>query len=331
MKRDSIKFLPDIAPVIAITIALAIANSPAWSADSNKQNKDDSNQQKKVGSKKRTDDTSKSHDEDDIRKILMELEGAFAAKAADKAAALFSDDVSFIDQTGYRLRGSQVLQDRFATLLQQETVPSITIHPEEFKLPASNVALVTGVVGRKQSGADFPSTRFSMVLVKSNLGWKITEFTETLLQETRVEFHLQQLGWMIGNWHVANVDANTHLDVEWAPGRKFIFSKCVVNKNPKTSQTDTQVIGWDPRSNSIVSWHFDSNGGFGTGVWTNNGGRNEWSVDVQGTGADGSTTRATNVFSLKKTDEFTWQSVNRSLDNSPVGDTDPLTVQRDLH
>lgn len=322
MKTNSVVFL--------LVLTIGIAGSPTSGADlPKKQHMVDSN--KIDTSKPRKAELNSSFEEGEIRKILMELEGTLSSKAADKAAALFADDVNFIDQTGNKLHGRQTLQDRFDALFKQETVPAITVHPEEIKLPANNVAVVIGVVGRRQSGTDLPSTRFSMVLLKSDAGWKISEFTETLLQDAQGGAHLQQLSWLIGNWHVNNAAVNTNLNVEWAPGKKFIFSKCVVNRTTKTSDVDTQIIGWDPRSKSIVSWHFDTNGGFGTGVWTNDSQRNEWNVAVQATGADGSTTRATNVFSLKKADQFEWKSIGRSLDDVAVGDTEPLTLQRVVH
>lgn len=134
--------------------------------------------------------------------------------------------------------------------------------------------------------------------------------------------------WLIGQWSTGKSDSSIQLNVEWAPGKKFITSKCILNKVGETPQIDTQVMGWDPQHNSIVSWHFDSNGGYGHGIWSKQSKDNTWTVDVAGVGADGSNTTASNTFSVKTPDEFIWQSVRRSLDGIAIADTEAITVHR---
>jgi hypothetical protein len=46
----------------------------------------------------------------------------------------------------------------------------------------------------------------------------------------------------------------------------------------------TEIIGWDPETQSIRSWVFTSAGRFAEGVWERDG--NAWTVRMDGRGAD---------------------------------------------
>jgi uncharacterized protein (TIGR02246 family) len=266
--------------------------------------------------------------DDAVRNVLMNLEKAVGAKNVDAISALFADDVHFIDQAGDELQGQKAIRQRFDTLFKTGSVPVIGIHPQSITFPADNVALVIGEVSRKVNQDHLPASRFSMVLIKKPGGWIIQESTETVIQAAQTANHLHELNWLIGQWSVNNADASAEMNVEWAPGKKFIISKSIIKKTGKSQETDNQVIGWDPQHNTIISWHFDSNGGFGHGIWSRRPDERTWTVNVVGVGADGSNNNATNIFSLKAADEFSWQSIHRSLDGTPVVDTEPFTIHR---
>ncbi len=262
-----------------------------------------------------------------VRNVLIALEKAFSSKG-ENASILFAENALHIDQAGDEIRGRAALQARFDEQLKTSTA-TIGIHPESITFPAENVALVVGDVSLKQEEKYLPTTRFSMVMVKTNGSWLINQVTETALQAAQMESQLQQLDWMIGNWSTDKSDSSADLKVEWSPqGKKFITSKYSLNKNGKSPQIDSHVIGWDPQRRSIVSWHFDSNGGFGTGIWSKQPNENTWTVQFTGVGGDGSNMGASNTFSQKSSDEFVWQSTHRSLDGVAVADTTPITVHR---
>ncbi|CAN5461372.1 hypothetical protein BH10CYA1_BH10CYA1_27780 [soil metagenome] len=272
---------------------------------------------------------SNSQEEQDIavRNVLIALEKAFSSKG-EGAAMLFAENALHIDQAGDEIRGRTALQARFDEHLKTSTA-TIGIHPESITFPALNVALIVGDVSRKQDEKLLPTTRFSMVMVKANGAWLINQVTETAMQAAQMESQLQQLDWLIGNWSTEESESSAQLKVEWSPqGKKFITSKYTLNKSGTTPQIDTHVIGWDPQRRCIVSWHFDSNGGFGTGIWSKQPNENTWTVDVSGVSGDGGTISANNIFSLKSPDQFVWQSTHRSLDGVAVADTDPITVHR---
>jgi uncharacterized protein (TIGR02246 family) len=266
--------------------------------------------------------------DDGVRSILMSLEAAISARNVENTVALFAEDVQFIDEAGDEIRGRKELGERFNQLFKSASTPQVGIHPQSISFLANNVALVVGEVSRKQGQEDLPASRFSIIMTEKNNKWQINEITETAMQSEQTANRLQGLNWLIGEWTAESAGATATFDVEWAPSHKFITSTCTVNKSGKAPELDKQVIGWDPQRNTIISWHFDSNGGFGNGIWSNEPNENKWTVDVSGVGADGSTTTASNVFTLKTPNDFVWQSIHRSLDGNAVADTEPLTVHR---
>ncbi|MBS1952643.1 MAG: hypothetical protein JST89_00510 [Cyanobacteria bacterium SZAS-4] len=262
-----------------------------------------------------------------VRNVLIALEKALSSKG-EGAGLLFAENALHIDQAGEEIRGRAALQARFDEQLKTSAA-AIGLHPESITFPAENVALVVGEVSRKQEETYLPTTRFSMVMVKITGSWLINQVTETAMQAAQMESRLQQLDWLIGTWSTDKSDSSAEMKVEWSPqGKKFITSKYTLNKTGKSPQIDSHVIGWDPQRRCIVSWHFDSNGGFGTGIWSKQPNENTWKVDFTGVAGDGSNMTANNTFSQKSTDEFVWQSTHRSLDGVAIADTDPITVRR---
>ncbi|MCC7528010.1 MAG: SgcJ/EcaC family oxidoreductase [Candidatus Melainabacteria bacterium] len=309
------------AGLVFLTFTLALAMHSAQSAEAKEKSK--------VLSKSKFTETSPLTDKDDsVRSVLIKLEAAISSKKAADADLLFADDISFIDQSGEETRGRAALRERFEQLFKQTSVSAIGIHPQNISFPADNVALVVGEVSRKHENQDLPASRFSMVLARKNNAWQINQMTETNMQAAQAENRLQVLNWLIGEWSAEKPDASAHMIVEWAPSKKFITSKCTISKTGAPAQVDTQVIGWDPQHKAIISWHFDSNGGFGSGTWSESVNESKWTVDVAGVGADGSNTMASNVFTVKAPDEFVWQSIHRSLEGATVADTEAITVHR---
>jgi hypothetical protein len=93
-------------------------------------------------------------------------------------------------------------------------------------------------------------------------------------------------------------------------------------------EVDTQLIGWDPRSSSIISWHFGNDGSFGFGHWHHEMDR-RWVVSFSGVATDGSATKAKNVFVLKNGIEIAWQSVEQTSGSNSIPDTDQIKLLKD--
>ena len=87
-----------------------------------------------------------------------------------------------------------------------------------------------------------------------------------------------------------------------------------------------QIFGRDNAEGGIRSWVFQSDGGFGDGLWTRDG--KNWTVDFGGVTADGKKLSATVNYVRVNADTFTWQSVQQTVDGQPIADTQPIKVTK---
>ncbi|MBX9688454.1 MAG: hypothetical protein K2X27_17220, partial [Candidatus Obscuribacterales bacterium] len=124
-----------------------------------------------------------------------------------------------------------------------------------------------------------------------------------------------------------NAGGSVQMKADWAANKNFITCKYELKKAADSPVLESrQVIGWDPRSEQPISWHFDSNGGFGWGNWVKKD--KQWLVDASGIERDGSSSSATNTITITDKDNFSFQSTNRSVNGVGFNDTLPLKVHR---
>jgi hypothetical protein len=92
------------------------------------------------------------------------------------------------------------------------------------------------------------------------------------------------------------------------------------------AESGTQIIGKDNVEGGIRSWVFQSDGGFGDGLWTREG--KKWTVDFEGATHDGKKLTATVIYIRVDANTFTWQSVQQTVDGQPIADTTPIRVTK---
>ena len=80
--------------------------------------------------------------------------------------------------------------------------------------------------------------------------------------------------------------------------------------------TVTQRVGYDPLTNQLKSWTFDSRGGYGEGFWTRDG--NVWEVESAGVLSNGGQGTSLNLWRFGDDDHFEWESRDREIDDVPV-------------
>ena len=74
---------------------------------------------------------------------------------------------------------------------------------------------------------------------------------------------LEELAWMVGDWVDQDEDATIESSVNWTKNRKFLTRSFRVTLKNAEPHSGMQLIGWDPAENTIRSWTYDAEGGFG--------------------------------------------------------------------
>ena len=113
----------------------------------------------------------------------------------------------------------------------------------------------------------------------------------------------------------------------WAPGETFLQARFAIEEDEAAlALSGSQVIGIDPATGALHGWTFGADGGIAEADWFPDG--DHWVLEAAGTLADGRTLTETNILRRVDYDTFTWQSVDRLLDDAPLPDLPPVKVTR---
>ena len=137
---------------------------------------------------------------------------------------------------------------------------------------------------------------------------------------------VKDLEWLIGTWQMTAGDRTVTTTYEWDDNKVFIRGRYSIKEGAKVVESGTQTFGKDNADGGIRSWVFQSDGGFGGGLWTRDG--KNWSVDFYGVTPEGKRMTATVMYVHVDANTFTWQSVNQAVDDQPIADSQPIKVTK---
>lgn len=261
-----------------------------------------------------------------IRGQLSSLADAAAKGDAERMASFFTLDGAYIDEDGVRHEGRQSLKEHFNRHVKPDTKSSLKLEPTAIRLIGNDSAWIEGSTTRQTSAGKQIDARFTMLLQNKGGNWLIQSASETSVNQVSAADRLADLNWLVGEWSAEQADAKVKMTAEKVGDGHFMRLTYVLTRPGNKPRMDIQVIGWDPTRNQIVSWHFDSSGGFGYGNWRKD--NNKWFIKAEGIEQSGWQSAATNVISLTNNDSFQWQSIKRNADGVMYPDTEPLTVKR---
>jgi uncharacterized protein (TIGR02246 family) len=271
--------------------------------------------------------------DDDVQQIEAEVAtyvDAFNAKDAAALSQHWSENGAYVRPSdGQRLVGRQAIQKEFeATFADQpEAVLAVKVHTIRFV--TSDVAIEEGTATVTSLPDTIPTrTDYTAVHVKRDGQWQIDSIRETELPAPgeSASDRLAELAWLVGEWIDQSEDDSVETSVTWTKNKSFLSYNFKVATGNVDELEGTQVVGWDPIAQTIRSWMFDSEGGFGEGVWSHEGDR--WVVKFKQILADGGTASSTNVYTYLDNDSFTWQCIGREVNGEFLPNVDPVTLVR---
>lgn len=269
------------------------------------------------------------NDLDAIRGSAKAFVEAFNARDAQAIAALWTENADYRDESGLYYHGRDAIEQGYAAFFAEHPQQKLQLSIESLHQVTPNVAVEDGIayVSPPVEGAPVAS-RYTATHVRQDGGWLLASVRETSYEVPSNYAHLQPLEWLIGSWVATSPERTSHMTFEWTKNKNFIKRTFTIKKGSEdfTVTTGTQVIGYDPSTDQIRSWLFDSDAGFGETVWSveENGlvGRST-SVLIDGSGAV-----STDILTRSGDDHFTVQSVDRTIDGERVPDGDVIEVDR---
>ena len=266
-------------------------------------------------------------DEAAIRATAEAYTKAYNAADAKALAALWTADAEYVDELGHELRGRDTIARHLAGTLAAHPGTTLEVAITSIRPLSSDVAVENGTSRAKPAqGKAAGPVKYTAVHVKRDGKWLMSHVTESRHVPASNEIHLQELGWLVGEWRSESAGKTLKSKCEWMTGKSFLSRAFTVSQQDRVISSGTQVIGWDPTVEQIVSWTFDPSGGVGRDVWHQEGQR--WEIEASSTLADGGTSLATNVLLKLDDNTYTWQSIERSLNAELLPDTAIVRVKR---
>jgi len=262
--------------------------------------------------------------ESEIRECAKAFSNAFNSGDAKAIAAQWTMDGDYTNEAGIEFNGREAIEKEYTNFFKQYPGVKIKIDIEEIKMLSETSAIEEGTA---TLGEFAPvECHYVLIHVKKNGKWLIASARDMRIEAKSNFERFSELEKLIGTWSHETSAGKIETTYRWIANKKFIERKFSVSIDGKTTLSGTQIIGWEPSSQQITSWLFDSTGGNGVATWTPT--EKGWMIQSSGVTSDGTTTAATNYWNFSNDDTITWNSTNRIMGNEPLAEAAELTLKR---
>ncbi len=244
---------------------------------------------------------SKTSDvEKTIRENAQRFVDAFNKGDAKLVAALWTEDGSYVDETGERTNGREAIQKKYTAFFAENRAAKIEVAIDAVHQVSPDTVIEDGhsKVTFNAQTASAATGRYMVVHVKRDGKWLMASVRDMPAERSSDHDQLADLGWLIGAWHAEHLGVEMTIDCRWLADQSFVEATYSKQVGDKVVPTATQIIGVDPRSGRITSWMFNADKGIAHGVWIpqNTG----WAIEFAGVSADGTSSTAVNMLGRVK-------------------------------
>jgi uncharacterized protein (TIGR02246 family) len=277
----------------------------------------------------RTQGKPSNGDEAAIRATAEAFVKAFNARDAKAVASLWRVNGTVADGDGSVFRGRKAIEEAYAALFKAHPTARMQVAVQSVDFPAPATAIEEGEAQVLTRDNTPPSaSRYTAVHVLEGGKWFMASVHESPLPVSSNFAQLQQVGWLVGNWESKVDGARAQSRIRWIANKSFLQRDFTVERDGLTVSSGTQIVGWDPRADQIVSWTFDSSGGHGMGRWAAS--PQGWRIESAGMTADGVSTSSKDLLIRVPGDEnvFGWRSADRRLGEAKLPDIGEVVFDR---
>lgn len=274
----------------------------------------------------RAQETVTDEDEKAIEAAIVGYVTAMNEGDAAAAAAHWSDTGVWIDPWGAEVVGAAAIEEHLTKMFAGGNIPQIELLDVNVRFIAPNVATEEGNVILSRTGEVPHRTNYISVHVKTDAGWKLDSVRETVQPDVSNHAYLQELEWMIGDWVDREGDVTIETTCDWTSNQNFMLRTFKAMNGDVVEVEGTQIVGWDASKQQIRSWVFDSDGGFGSGLWKREG--STWLVEAKFQTAEGLQGSKVSQLTYVDKDTFTFASTDQMLDGEKLPDVGPFSISR---
>ncbi|AFM25175.1 YybH family protein [Desulfomonile tiedjei] len=262
------------------------------------------------------------------RSSAKEFVTAFNRGDAKAVGNLWTADGEYVDENGRAFRGRESIEKEYAAFFARHPNLKLETTVSSMKFLNAHAAIEDGTsVLRKADNSPVSRASYTAFLLKEGGKWLMASVREYPLPVPAARPNFRNLDWLIGTWTAAKDSKKLQFVYRWIADKKFIeLSYSAWDQGSLPTRSGIQVIGIDPSSGEVVSWSFDSNGGYGRGLWKLL--KKGLMVESSGTLPDGASTASTDILSRMDDNSIRWQSVNRTVAGQRLNDSEPVVLKR---
>lgn len=274
---------------------------------------------------------SLENEESKIQEQITRFTEAFNKGDFTVLSSLWTSDATFSKpETNEVVEGKdpimQLLQWGSKELKERDLKFTFQILKIDF--PNANRAVVQGVVNITDKGNLIQRNARQVEFLKQNGKWLINSVKEIEVPPPPPVYnHLKELEWLIGKWKDSDENVTITFNTEWDKFKNFLKQNFRMEVYDLEALEGIQIIGWDPIENKIRSWVFDSDGGFGTGLWSKK--NDNWHVVLNYILSDGKKGSATNIYTKVDERSYRFSSNNREVEGAALPNIEPVTVSKE--
>jgi uncharacterized protein (TIGR02246 family) len=268
-----------------------------------------------------------AEDEKEIRAATAAFVQAFAKGDAKGLAALFVEDGEAVDGEGSSIQGRAAIEEHYAARFGESSGHKLESTIESIRFLAPGIANEIGRTQVVPAGGGAPDTgRYTAIRLRRDGKWLIASLREVPDEELTHHQHLKELEWLVGDWVEESEGAVVTTSIAWTPDKNFLIRSFDVRVQGKPELSGSQRIGWDPLTKQIKSWVFDSDGGYGEGLWMRHG--DQWIVKATSVLPGGHISTATQVLTYVNKDRMRWKSIDRTHGMEVANDIAEIVMVR---
>jgi uncharacterized protein (TIGR02246 family) len=263
-----------------------------------------------------------------IRKAVESYVAAFNKGDAKALAAMWSPEAVYTNPlSGAQVVGRAEIEKQFAGIFAEARGIKLEATTDSVGFVSPNVAVEQGTARVIRPDGAPEESEYTAVYVKRDGQWLLDRVTEEDVPIVTSHYEqLKELEWMIGTWVDQDDQSRIETTCQWTKNQNFMTRSFTVSVQDRIEMAGMQIIGWDPAAKQVRSWVFDSDGGFGEGVWRKKD--KSWYVQTVGTLPDGHKSSSVNIITYVDDNTFTWQSVNRVSGGELLPNVDEVIVVR---
>lgn len=266
-------------------------------------------------------------DEPAVRQAAIRFVEAYNAHDAKALAELFGANARMEDENGEVIEGREAIQQAYMDDFEASPKSSISLAVDSLTFITPEVAVEEGAVEIFPDGETLTArSRYLAVHLKKDDAWRIISSRSVDREVISNYDELQDLEFLIGDWIDEGDDSVVVYKSSWDDNKAYLLSEFEVIENGVITMKGTQRIGWDSQAKTIRSWVFDSNGGFGEGLWQNVDG--VWESRGTGVSSDGQNSTAIRTYTPVDHDHIVVSTRDHVVDGEKLPDLEITLARR---